>query len=133
MALFTRKRAASVAFVFLLLLSGRYFLVAGLPFAHLRGTLAAKRDVSRGHYRILTYGLAISDRGEYARILHDHYGVDMQVVAGCVVDSSLVDYAAGYNDVMKAALQQRYKHDVLAEAWSETEMDMKQARLKDGR
>jgi hypothetical protein len=32
---------------------------------------------------------------------------------------------------MKASLQQRFKQDVLAEARSETEVRMKQARLKE--
>jgi len=128
MARFIQKLAASAALCLLLLLIGLYFRIVGLPFAHLRGTLAARWDISHGRYRILTYGLASLDRGEYARTVRDRYGVEIRTIAGCRVDDSLVDYARGYDVAMKAALQQHYKRDVLAEAASE--MQMKQARLK---
>jgi hypothetical protein len=106
----------------LLLLAGAYyFLLFGLPFAHLRGRLTAQRDVLHGKYRILTYGLATLDRGEYARLLQDRYGIEVHAIAGCIVRPSQVDYASGYNEVVKASLQQRLKRDVLAEMRSKNE------------
>jgi hypothetical protein len=116
----------------LLLIAGAYyFSLFGLPFAHLRGRLTAQRDVAHGKYRILTYGLATLDRGEYARLLQSRYGIEIYAFAGCIVYPSQVDYASGYNEVVEASLQQRFKRDVLAEARSETRARLEQARVKD--
>lgn len=129
---FVQSHSVRIIGISLLLIAGTYyFLLFGLPFAHLRGRLTAQRDVAHGKYRILTHGLPNLDRGEYARLLQSRYGIELHAIAGCIVYPSQVDFASGYNEVVEASLQQRFKRDVLSEARSETEVLMQQARMKE--
>jgi hypothetical protein len=70
--------------------------------ASARGEIVAQYDVARGHYRVLLYGLPPLGFPEYARIMQERYGIEYLKVAGCVVSSSLMAYAEGYNAVSVA-------------------------------
>ena len=83
--------------------------------APVRGQMAARFEVWRGHYNELTYGLPTSWRPEYARLLRERYGVELHAVAGCIVSDALVSYVRGYNDVSTAAANRKFGHDVFAE------------------
>jgi hypothetical protein len=58
--------------------------------ASIRGQLVARYDLARGHYRILVVGLPGASRPEYSRVLHERFGVEMRVEAGCIVSETLL-------------------------------------------
>ena len=80
--------------------------------AGIRGQLLARLDVARGHYEILSFGLPVSWRPEYVRLLRERYGIEDRVIAGCVVTESLVAYADGYNTVSISAANRKFGRNV---------------------
>jgi hypothetical protein len=121
MAWVTKRRIAIttiaiVALVLAPLLSGYLWLKA----SYLRGRLAAKRDVRKGQYLELGYGLPVPWRKDGARLVHDRFPEAQFVpVAGCVVSSSLQQYVRGYNDYAQQASMKHFGHDVFAESFDE--------------
>jgi hypothetical protein len=87
--------------------------------AVIRGHLTARFDIARGHYELLSYGLPPPWRPEYARLLHERYGIEFRSVAGCVVSQSLVSYVGAYDDESTAAAIQKFGHDVFQETAAE--------------
>ncbi len=84
--------------------------------APIRGGLAAGFDVMRGHYKISSFGLPTPWRPEYSRLLRERYGIEDQVVAGCIVSSSLVAYVEGYNAISMSAANRKFGRDVFQES-----------------
>src|ERR1039457_2587750 len=101
-------------------LSASLMLVAGLigwwVSGGIRGQLVAHFDVARGHYEILSLGFPAPWRSEYARILRERYGIELRVVAGCVVSPQLLAYTVGYNLVSMAAANHRFGPDIFRES-----------------
>ena len=87
--------------------------------AGIRGQLRARYDVKRGHYRILAYGLLGGGSLEYKALLHDRYGIEVKIVAGCIVTPTLVSYADAYNRESVAAAKRKFGHDVFKECSDE--------------
>jgi hypothetical protein len=87
--------------------------------APVRGKFAAHLDVARGNYRLLTFGLPPSWRGEYARLLRERYGVELKPVAGCIVSQGLIWYVDAYDEVSAAAATRKYGHDIFEECEKE--------------
>ena len=83
--------------------------------AKIRGQMVAHLDVARGHYEILVLGLPMAWRPEYGRLLRERYGIEMRVVAGCVVSESLLAYTSGYNAVSERAVNLKFRRDVFKE------------------
>jgi hypothetical protein len=96
------------------------------PLPSFRGQLTARIDVARGQYKILTFGLPSADRPQYATLLRQRYGVEMKVVAGCVVTPSLLDYVAAYNNVSGNAIKHKFGHDVFQEIHDEVKKSWEQ-------
>ncbi len=106
-----RKYGAVVGFVVMLLA----MLGAWSSAAPVRGRMAARFDLRRGRYRILSYGLPPLWLPEYARLLKERYGVELHSVAGCIVSKTLVSYADSYDAVSAAAVNHKLGHDVFKE------------------
>ena len=104
----THKKLAAVT-VLAFLFAG--FLGWGLS-ARTRGKIMAHFDVARGHYAILICGLSAESLPETARLLRQRYGIELRVVAGCIVTKPLVAYVDGYNMVSMAAAGRKFGHDV---------------------
>jgi len=83
--------------------------------ASLRGSVAARIDVARGHYEVHSFGLPARWRPQYAQLLHDRYGIELRIVAGCVVTQSEVDYTAAYNAVAYDAAIRHFGHNIFSE------------------
>jgi hypothetical protein len=83
--------------------------------APIRGRLAAYRDIRRGRYEVLGYGLPIPWRLEYAQCLRERYNIHFHAVAGCVVSESLVSYVDAYHSVVDDAVRRKYGRDVFRE------------------
>jgi hypothetical protein len=90
-------------------------VVAWYLTAYHRGMLAAYLDHSRGHYEVQTYGFPAEWRHEYARLLRERYGVELNAVAGCVVSHDLVAYVDGYNAASRRLLTARFGSDIFAD------------------
>jgi hypothetical protein len=114
--LFTHRKLAALS-SFVIVLFGWWAWDAS---AHIRGQFAARNDISRGHYRILAAGTPAPERAVYVRLMRERYGVEVRIVAGCVVSESLFAYTQGYNAVSREAVERRFGKDVfeatLAEA-----------------
>jgi hypothetical protein len=82
-----------------------------------RGRLTAQFELKRGHYIYLTFGLEPPERREIARLLQERYGVELRTVAGDIVSKDLVAYVDAYNEVMDAAINRRFGHNVYKECY----------------
>jgi hypothetical protein len=86
-----------------------------------RGGIMGHLDHSRGHYEVKVYSgpprppAEAEDLNEYARLLDQRYGVEVNVVGGCVATAGQRAYVEGYNDVSKRLLAENYGRDIFAE------------------
>lgn len=101
----------------------RYDFEFAATFSYYEGRADAKRDLASGILRLHAYGLPAWSAEEYDRIFLEEYGVEHEWVAGCVVTTRLVEHARGYNEVMSAAIEQRFGADIFdrVEARARTE------------
>lgn len=83
--------------------------------AAVRGRLVAEIDVRNGHYELQTYGLPVSWRPEFARLLSERYGISEHVIGGCTVSPSQRAYANAYDQVVAAAVNRKFGKDVFME------------------
>lgn len=83
--------------------------------AYQRGMLAARWDHARGHFEIQVYGYPPEWRDDYARLLHERFGVEVNTVAACVVTDELGRYVDGYNAVSQSGSVARFGKDIFAE------------------
>jgi hypothetical protein len=81
----------------------------------MRGGAAARIDLSRGRYKVLTYGLPVPWFSEYARLLRERYGIRVQAVAGCIVSEPLIRYVESYNRLVEEAAAKKFGRDVFKE------------------
>jgi hypothetical protein len=84
-----------------------------------RGVLMAHLDHARGRYQVLSAGLPVPWAWEYARLLEERYGVEMNWVAGCDVPLSLAWYIGGYNPTSRRLLKEKYGRDIFRECAAE--------------
>jgi hypothetical protein len=61
------------------------------------------------------FGYPAGCRGDYARLLHDRYRVTLNTVAGCVVNTWILEHARCYNDAMEAEIARRHGKDALTQ------------------
>ncbi len=99
-----KRLTATIGFLALLVALIEAWSVA----APVRGRMAARTDLRRGRYKLLTYcGLPPSWLPEYGPDFErKRYGVELQPVAGCVVSTDLVSYVDSYDDVVAASWRQ---------------------------
>jgi hypothetical protein len=98
-------------------------------FASMRGELAARFDIARGHYEIEAYGLPVPWRPEYARLLNERHGVRVHTVALCIVSQSLRSYADSYNRVSVAAVNRKFGRDVFKECADDADRNWKRMQV----
>ena len=84
--------------------TARYFV------AYIRGRADARRDVRDGHIAVEVYGFGA---GGLVEPLEKRYHIDVRVVAGCVVDETLMGHARGYNIVSAAEVRRRFGDEIL--------------------
>jgi hypothetical protein len=82
--------------------------------APIRGQLMAHYDISRGHYRILSYGLQPPGFREYRQLVRERYNVDV-VPLGCVVTNGA--YVRAYDRVVGDAVNRKFGSDALCKSW----------------
>jgi len=88
---------------------------AALP-PYEQGKQDALAAIERDELAIETFGYPARCRHAYARVLADTYKVRLREVAGCVVDSTILEHARGYNEVMQAEIERRYGADAFERA-----------------
>lgn len=81
-----------------------------------RGKQDALAAIERDELEIETFGHPARCRSAYAQILADTYKVRLREVAGCIVDSTILEHARGYNEVMQAEIERRYGADTFKKA-----------------
>ena len=77
------------------------------------GSPEAEHDISQGHLELRTFGLPAPWEVEYARLLKERHGIELNAVAGCVVTEDLMRDVERYNAVMEVEIKQRFGSDVL--------------------
>ena len=92
------------------------------------GRIAAHRDIQRGRYQLLGYGLPSPSRPEYARCLRERYGIQFHAVAGCIVSESLVSYVNAYDSTLEEAARKRFGRNVFSECADEADTKWKAQR-----
>jgi len=89
--------------------------------AYRRGKAEARADIWASRPRILSYGYPDPARPEYAELLEQRLGVELDVIAGCVVDDEIIGRADGYDVVMIAHLEARHGRGLLDRLWAEAQ------------
>lgn len=90
---------------------------------HIRGQVVACVDLLQGHPKLLGVGLPIA-RPQFVRILKKRYGIEVQQ-RGCLMNTMLEAYVAGYNSVVVAVAKHRFGVDISdnaardAERWNQ--------------
>lgn len=78
------------------------------------GQADARRDLSNGVMMVKGAGLPGPSWGEYAQLLKERCNVEL-TSGGCIVSEGFLAYLRGYNEVSRAAIQQKFGTDILAE------------------
>ena len=74
--------------------------------AYRAGRVDAKRDLAAGKLAIESYGFGAG--GRYVQLYRERYQIDVRLVAGCLVDETILGHAAGYNEVAEPEIERRY-------------------------
>jgi hypothetical protein len=80
---------------------------------HDEGHAQAERDLAAGKLCVRTYGLPAPWFEKYKALAREKYGVEIDAVAGCVVDDGLRERANGYNEAMLQEIRRRFGRDAL--------------------
>jgi hypothetical protein len=100
------------------------FLAAGQPFAkkgwEYAGRADARSDLREGRFLVEEYGMYSGLTPIYHRLFKERFNVDFRQVAGCVVDSKIVEHAAGYNAIMFFAIERRYGKGAIKRFFTES-------------
>jgi hypothetical protein len=92
--------------------------------AYHRGRLMGSLDHACGHFEVKVFGgpplppQELECYSVYARLLKERYGVELNVIGGCVVSEAEGRYAEGYSDVSRSLLKKKYGRDIFAECWT---------------
>jgi hypothetical protein len=89
--------------------------------AYRRGKAEARADILASRPRILTYGLPDPARPEYAELLEQRLGVQLDPIAACLVTDEITGRAEGYDVVMIGHLEARHGRGILDRLWAEAE------------
>jgi hypothetical protein len=76
--------------------------------SYISGRRQANVDLKRGCLRVKTWGLPMPSRLISAELYEKRLGVSLCVVGGCVATASDAAERMGYNEVMLAAIENRY-------------------------
>jgi hypothetical protein len=118
------KRLTLARLILALVVLAIAWVLAAWPF----GAVMAHIDHWRGNDKVKTFGLPAEWSDDYAALLRDRYGVELNSVAGCTPPVSLMQYVEGYNRVSESYLQQKYGKDILEECAAEVRANLKNAQ-----
>jgi LysM repeat protein len=82
--------------------------------AYAQGQADARRDITNGLLCVKSYGLQAPWAPNYRMLLEKRYGVEEEN-GGCVVSANTVKYAAGYDDVSCAYIEQKFGTNIFDE------------------
>jgi hypothetical protein len=86
-----------------------------------RGRAEAERDLKKGILCLKSYGYPGEVSRTYYQLAKERYGIQNEVVAGCMVTTELTEHADAYNEVMREAITEKFGQDALSkinkEAW----------------
>jgi hypothetical protein len=77
------------------------------------GKKEAEEDIARGTPKLKEYGLMYPDVLVFRSILHERFGVQAEVIAGCEVSEPLIKYAHAYNATVNAFIAKKYGQGAL--------------------
>ena len=78
-----------------------------------KGKEDALRDLESNKLILKTFGRQASWSFEWKRLLEERYGIEIVVIAGCIVSEEEIEYVKGYNDISVAEIEKRLGKDVL--------------------
>ncbi|MGI8668744.1 MAG: hypothetical protein ACR2J3_02735 [Aridibacter sp.] len=78
-----------------------------------KGKEEALEDIEANKLKLKVSGLKVRWFQEWRKILSDEFGVEIDVIAGCMVLDKDSDYAGGYNEISEKELEKRFGNDIL--------------------
>jgi len=87
--------------------------------AYVAGRADAKKDMLCGVLAIEESGFGAGGGPEVYRIFRDRFGIEIRVVAGCVVNERIIGHEDGYNSNSEPTIDQRFGHQRLEAAREE--------------
>jgi hypothetical protein len=85
--------------------------------AYERGRSEALEDVVSGKLGWKEFGKPVHWWRDAAEILNDEYAIDYEHVSGGITMPDVAAFATGYNEVMNAAIIERFGSDVIEEVF----------------
>lgn len=111
------KRLTLARLILALFVLAIAWVLAAWPF----GAVMAHIDHWRGNDEVKTFGLPADWSDDYAVLLRDRYGVELNPVAGCTPSLSQMQYVEGYNRVSESYLKEQHGKDILEECAEEAQ------------
>jgi hypothetical protein len=85
---------------------------AATGYAERDGAAEAKQDIATGHPKLKTLGLPAPWINEYAKLLKERLGIELERIAGCVVNQDLLTYSRAYNSVIQEGAEKKYGRNI---------------------
>lgn len=85
-----------------------------------RGRAEARADIRAGRLGQRYYGMPVPGGGPgaaYRVAIRDEFGIESECVGGCTALPGVFERANGYNEVMKAEIENRFGPGVLDAVW----------------
>jgi hypothetical protein len=82
---------------------------------HNEGQIDARTDLKNHKLIIKLTGMTLQEESIYKETLKRDYGIELDRVAGCIVDARLADYVDGYDEVMAEAIEKLFGQGVFGE------------------
>src|SRR5689334_12901465 len=111
--------------------TGNPLAVSAQDEAYERGKGLAAADIRAGKLKIKAFGKPVRWREEYATILTREYGIEFEVVAGCLVSDELVAEVRGYNEVATQRIEERFGQGILDKVSEQAQAEYDAERLTD--
>ncbi len=96
--------------------------------AAIQGRTDALKELEKGVLALETMGLPPVSRRAYIDLLKERHGIQLRVVAGCLVNSSITGHARGFNEVMMEEIAKRFGADALTKVEADAEHSTREAK-----
>ena len=81
----------------------------------------ARADLRDGKLITETAGFQAPWLSTNTRLLRERYGIELRMVAGCVVTPKILGHIHGYNEVMDVEIERRFGRNVFERTATEAE------------
>ena len=93
------------------------------------GRAQAERDIAADKLCLKTYGKLVHWFPHLRTMAKERYGIDFEVVAGCVIDEELKERTEGYNEPVRQEINRRFGKGILEQLTEEARVRYERERV----